>query len=54
MMVLLSKYTRKTSSVLKSVLEQEYSLEVPGSAALSKSSWCFLIGKRMGFFELRG
>lgn len=37
-MVLLSKYTRKTSSVLKSVLEQEYSLEVPGSAALSKST----------------
>lgn len=41
MTVLLSKYTRKTSSVLKSVLEQEYSLEVPGSAAWSKCLWCF-------------
>lgn len=31
--------------VLKSVPEQEYSLEVPGTVALSKSSRCSYLGK---------
>lgn len=41
MMILLSRHTRKAWPGLKSVPEQEYSLEIPGSAAQSESSGCF-------------
>lgn len=45
---------KKNVVCVKSVLMQEYSLEVPGSAAWSQSFVVPLIGKRMVFLERRG